>query len=421
MKEITSSSMPPCFNRWCEKIDPVLKTKAQKREFRNYLGGLLGDSQRKNITQIAHNNLDITYHKLHHFLTESTWNYDEVNDKRLEIIASCRQTKISRCFSLIIDDSGHRKSGNFTDCVGRQYIGEIGKTDNGNVIVTTHIYDGVRSFPLDVELYEKAENFPEGKDAPQFQKKPDIAFNLIEKCLNRNYCPQIILMDGGYGNNTNLLGKLEKKNLKYIGIIAKNRLVKLVKQDFIESEKTIAEIAKSLPQDSFEKIRIGKNREKTLWVATINIELSALSGIKTVAIVMNADTFENSTDIDYLMTNEIGEKVCGNWIVETYTQRNWIEVFYREIKGWLGLSQYQVRNKRSLMRHFILVFCAYTFIQWHRLTGGLRRQWGNKPLNTFAEALEAFRNAVSFRFFQWLKDNVEVFSLYKASLGFIWA
>ncbi|BAQ66158.1 mobile element protein [Geminocystis sp. NIES-3709] len=287
--------------------------------------------------------------------------------------------------------------------------------------VTTHIYDGVRSFPLDVELYEKAENFPLGKDDPQFQKKPDIAFNLIEKCLNRNYHPQIILMDGGYGNNTNLLEKLEQKNLKYIGIIAKNRLVQVVKEDLRESEKRIDEIAKLLPQESFEEIKTGKNREKTLWVATIKIKLSALSGIKTLAIVMNAPSFEKSTDIDYLMTNETGEKVCANWIVETYTSRNWIEVFYREIKGWLGLSEYQVRNKRSLMRHFILVFCADTFIQWHRLTGGLRRQWGNKPLNTFAEALEAFRTAVSFRFFQWLKDNVEVFSLYKASLGFIWA
>lgn len=75
----------------------------------------------------------------------------------------------------------HRKSGNFTDCVGRQYIGEIGKTDNGNVIVTTHIYDGVRSFPFDVELYQKAENLPQGKDDPEFKKKPEIAFNLIEK------------------------------------------------------------------------------------------------------------------------------------------------------------------------------------------------------------------------------------------------
>ncbi len=54
----------------------------------------------------------------------------------------CSQTKISRGFSLIVDDSGHRKSGcdravgslrlarapssgNFTAGVGRQYIGKV--------------------------------------------------------------------------------------------------------------------------------------------------------------------------------------------------------------------------------------------------------------------------------------------------------
>ena len=31
----------------------------------------------------------------------------------------CRQTKINQGFSLIVDDSGHRKSGNFTEVVGR--------------------------------------------------------------------------------------------------------------------------------------------------------------------------------------------------------------------------------------------------------------------------------------------------------------
>jgi hypothetical protein len=43
------------------------------------------------------------------------------------------------------------------------------------------------------------------------------------------------------------------------------------------------------------------------------------------------------------------------------------------------------------------VFCAYTFILWHTKTGGLRRRWASKPLNTFTEALEAFRTAMSFR------------------------
>jgi uncharacterized GH25 family protein len=84
-------------------------------------------------------------------------------------------------------------------------------------------------------------------------------------------------------------------------------------------------------------------------------------------------------------------------------------------------EEYQVRDKRSLLRHFILVFCAYSFILWHKLTGGLQRRWANQPLNTFTEALEAFRTAMSFRFFDWLTRNRDVFAAYKASLGFIWA
>jgi len=73
------------------------------------------------------------------------------------------------------------------------------------------------------------------------------------------------------------------------------------------------------------------------------------------------------------------------------------------------------------MRHFILVYKAYTFILWHTLTGGLRRRWASKPLNTFTEAIAAFRTAMSFRFFDWLHLNRDVFACYKASLGFIWA
>lgn len=136
---------------------------------------------------------------------------------------------------------------------------------------------------------------------------------------------------------------------------------------------------------------------------------------------MNANTFEEATEIDYLITNVDSSIATEEWVVKTYSQRNWIEVFYREAKGWLGLKEYQVRDKRSLKRHFILVFCAYSFILWHTLTGGLRRRWANKPLNTFTEALEAFRTAVSFRFVLWLNENKDVFASYKASLGFIWA
>ena len=418
MKETTSVAMPPCFEKFCQKLDSALKTKAQKRELRNYLGGLFGESERKNISQIADNNLEIVYHKLHHFMTDSPWSYNQINNRRLQIINQCRQTKIARLFSLIFDDSGHRKSGNFTDGVGRQYIGEVGKTENGNVVVTTHIDDGVRSFPLDLEIYYKADNFPQGNEDEQFKKKPEIAIELIEKCLERNLSPEIVLIDGGYGNNSCFLNKLEEKNLIYIGGIAKNRNVKLFKDGKILEEQRIDEIAKSLEEKEYEIVEL---KEKKLWVGLVKVEIEKLSGLKTIAIVMNASSVEKATEIDYLITNEKLEKITAESIVRKYSERNWIEVFYREVKGWLGLSEYQLRNKESLMKHFILVFCAYTFIQWQRLTGGLRRRWANKPLNTFREALEAFRTAVSYRFVKWLNKNLDVFVAYKASLGFIWA
>lgn len=421
MKETTPTAMPPCFEKWCQRFDDVFGHKAQKREFRHYLGGLLGESERKNLFQMAENAVGVTYHSLHHFLTEAPWLATKVNERRLEVMNKCSQTRISRGFSLIIDDSGHRKSGNFTEGVGRQYIGEIGKTDNGIVVVTSHLYDGRKSLPLDIELYQHADSLPEGKQDPLFEKKTEIAIKLIDQTLGRGYQPGIVIIDAGYGNNTSFLIELENRKLKYLGGIAKNRKVTISEQENNQQTIRLDELAKSLPQEAFSEIQLNLDKPRTVWVATKEVEISRLEGKRSIAIVMNAATFSDATDIDYFITNVATSVVTPEWIVNTYSQRNWVEVFYREAKGFLGLKEYQVRDKTSLMRHFILVFCAYTFILWHQLTGGFRRRWATKPLNTFTEALEAFRTAISFRFFEWLTVNRDVFAAHKASFGFIWA
>ncbi|ACC85060.1 IS701-like element ISNpu7 family transposase [Nostoc punctiforme] len=421
MKETTPAAMPPCFEKWCKRFDDVFTHKAQKREFRHYLGGLLGESERKNLFQIAENAIGVNYYQLHHFLTEAPWSDSKINERRLEIMNKCSQTRISRGFSLIIDDSGHKKSGNFTDGVGRQYIGEIGKTDNGIVVVTTHLYDGRKSLPLDIELYQHASSLKEGKQDSEFEKKPELAIKLIDRTIQRKYQPGIVIVDAGYGNNTSFLVELEKRELKYLGGVARNRKITITNEDTIQQTIRLDELAQSLPQEAFKEIQLNLDKPKTVWVLTREVEISQLKGKRNIAIVMNAATFSQATDIDYFITNVSSSIVTPKWVVDTYSQRNWVEVFYREAKGWLGLKEYQVREKRSLLRHFILVFCAYTFIVWHQMTGGLRRRWANKPLNTFTEAIDAFRTAMSYRFFDWLTLNRDVFAAYKASLGFIWA
>jgi SRSO17 transposase len=305
--------------------------------------------------------------------------------------------------------------------VGRQYIGEIGKTDNGVVAVTTHLYDGQKSLPLDIELYQHASSLPQGKKDIEFKKKPELALALIDRSLMRGYRPGIVLIDAGYGNNTTFLLELEKRKLKYLGGLAKNRKVIRETQINKREEIRLDKLAGSLPVEVFTAIQLNLDKPKTVWVAPVEVELSQLEGNRTIAIVMNASTFEQASDVDYFFTNIPSSVATAEWIVTTYAQRNWVEVFYREAKGWLGLSEYQVRDYRSLIRHFILVFCAYTFILWHTKTGGLRRRWATKPLNTFTEALEAFRTAMSFRFMEWLNQNRHVFIAYKAALGFVWA
>jgi SRSO17 transposase len=223
MKETTPAAMPPCFDRWCKRFDDIWRHQAQKREFRNYIGGLLGESERKNLSQIADNAVGVIYHRLHHFLTEAPWDAQAINERRLLVMNQCSQTRISRGFTLIVDDSGHRKSGNFTAGVGRQYIGEIGKTDNGGVVVTTHLYDGQKSLPLDIELYQHASSLPQGK---------------------------------------------------------KDKEIRLDK------------LAQSLPVEGFTPIQLNLDKPKTIWVAAVEVELSQLEGNRTIAIVMNASTFE---------------------------------------------------------------------------------------------------------------------------------
>jgi len=89
VKQTTPAAMPPCFARWCKRFDDIWTHQAQKRDFRNYIGGLLGESERKNLSQMADNPVGVTYHRLHHFLTEAPWDALEVNERRLEVMNQC--------------------------------------------------------------------------------------------------------------------------------------------------------------------------------------------------------------------------------------------------------------------------------------------------------------------------------------------
>ena len=113
--------------------------------------GIISDIKRKSLPAIARVvGLD-NQQSLHHFLTESPWRAADLMTERLRIILKMLG---GREIVLIIDDTGNRKKGKRTAYVKRQYIGNLGKVDNGIVAVTAlGVFEGI-TFPLIAEVYK---------------------------------------------------------------------------------------------------------------------------------------------------------------------------------------------------------------------------------------------------------------------------
>ena len=119
-----------------------------------------------------------------------------------------------------------------------------------------------KSFPVEIKLYQQSSSLAKGKDDELLEKKPDIGIELIDRSLSRVLSPGIVLIDGGYGNNTTFFKKLEKRELKYLEKIAKNRKVIVKLKSLDEREIRIDELAKSLPIEKFEPFLLSLEKQK---------------------------------------------------------------------------------------------------------------------------------------------------------------
>jgi hypothetical protein len=84
------------------------------------------------------------------FLSESPWEAEQINGRRLELLREEPATAPHDGGVIVIDDSGDRKDGTATAHVGRQWLGRLGKTDNG--IVTRGPDERVRRPPAERDL-----------------------------------------------------------------------------------------------------------------------------------------------------------------------------------------------------------------------------------------------------------------------------
>jgi hypothetical protein len=91
--------------------------------------------------------------------------------------------------------------------------------------------------------------------------------------LSIKYQPGIVLIDAGDGNNTKFLLELEKRQLKYLGGIAKNRKITISHSENTQQTIRIDELAQNLPNQGFTKIELKLYKPKTVWVVTREVEI----------------------------------------------------------------------------------------------------------------------------------------------------
>ena len=203
-------------------FDDLFASLAQRRGFREYVAGLLAPRDRnKTLTALAgaepvagagHRAVQ----RLQFFLSESRWDPDQVNARRLERLRADPATAPHGGGVLVIDDSGDRKDGTKTAHVGHQWLGRYGKTDNGVVTVTTVWADERLYYPVHAVPYTPARHFPKGKNDPAFRTKLQIGADLATKARAAGFGFCAVVADSAYGDQDGFRGELAEAGLPFV-------------------------------------------------------------------------------------------------------------------------------------------------------------------------------------------------------------
>jgi SRSO17 transposase len=103
--------------------------------------------------------------------------------------------------------------------VARQYLGSVGKIDNGIVSVNAYgVYANI-TFPLSVKIFK-----PKGalKKSDQYKTKIELATEIITELVNEGFNIELVLADSLYGESSEFIRKLIEYKLAYVVAIRSN-------------------------------------------------------------------------------------------------------------------------------------------------------------------------------------------------------
>ena len=231
-----SEAIESRFVSYVEGLTSVIGHADRARPLRDYCMGLMMPCERKSVEPMAAitapERTAAQHQSLLHFVGEGKWSDQKVLAKVRELVLP-QIERHSPMEAWIIDDTGFPKKGQHSVGVARQYCGQLGKQDNCQVAVSLSLANRHASLPVAYRLY-----LPEdwAKDSGRrrktgvpeeisFKTKPEIALEQITAACAAGLPRGVVLMDAGYGNNSELRASVSALALLYVAGILSNTTV----------------------------------------------------------------------------------------------------------------------------------------------------------------------------------------------------
>jgi SRSO17 transposase len=391
------------FSSYLEGLVRVIGHADRARPLRDYCVGLMMPCPRKSVEPLAAltapERTAAQHQSLLHFVGEGGWSDEKVLAQVREMVLP----QIERHGAIrawIIDDTSFPKQGRHSVGVARQYCGQLGKQDNCQVAVSLSLANDHASLPVCWRLYLPQEWAADRQRRKKtgvppdlcFQTKPEIALDQLRFACEAGLPRGVVLMDAGYGTNTDMRSAVAALGLTYIvGVqpqttvwahlsVRKRPSITGSLRNAARQRIGVRELAFNLPPQVWRTITWREGAAERLSSRFARLRVRAApkddkrSAVRAEEWLLIEWPKGESEPLKYCLSN-LPEDCSLESLVDQAMLRWRIERDYQELKQEVGLADFEGRGWRGFHHHATLCIAAYGFLICERQTippSGLR-------------------------------------------------
>jgi SRSO17 transposase len=355
--------------------------RAERREHAQvYIAGLLSDLERKNVESIAYRH-DQERVNLQRFIGVAPWDHQPLQE---ELARQVGRELGEADGVLVFDPSGHKKCGQDSVGVQRQWLGRLGKIDNGQVGVYLGYVSRQDHALVDVRLYlpqewaqDKARRQKGGVPREiRFQTRQELALQMLGAngpCLPHAW----IAGDDEMGRSSRFRGDLRDLGEQYLLAVPSNSNIR----DLASAPPAYAGRG-APPQPPFQRVdrwrerlperawtrlevRDGEKGPLVLEIATTPVlartERGRDAGAEELLVVTRTPEETGNLKYDYYLSNAPADTSLAE-LARVVKAEHRIEDALKRAKSEAGLSDYEVRTWRGWYHHQVLSLIATWFL-----------------------------------------------------------